>query len=474
MGIFHHIPPPVFVGGAQPYAPRRLPPSETAVPVNDPPIRALSVLMATLAAWHAAPVTAQPLRHVPQAPIEQPAFSRMWLSSVMEAWKAPAPQIQRSPKASQFAVPENSPIPNSLDWLPTVLQSWIPPQAHQLRNRLTPQGEAAIVQQAFSRAWLPTVLNTWIPDAQPITPRRLPISVVAVQEDAPIPRNLDWLSVVAESWQPGLLPTSKRHVPQGGVIDQPRDQRLWLSTVLRSWQQGPPPAPVVRNLPASVTAVPEDRPIARDARSWLSSVLTSWQPAQPPIIKRYVPQVSEKPVSARPWLSTILEAWQIAPQPLIARRLPVSVMAVPEDQPIPEDRLATVLDAWKPVAQSIISRDLPASLLSVPEDRPIPDDKRSWLPIILKAWEPGPPAPPIVKPRVVREEIAAALITGLQAVFSNFNISPALSSEVNAGSLLLADTKVCAILSGEVNAGGSLFGDTKICSTLSSDVNIVS
>lgn len=56
MAIYHHPPPPVFIGGAQPYAPRKLAPQITAVQVDDPPFQhrertAVQISIAAFAQW---------------------------------------------------------------------------------------------------------------------------------------------------------------------------------------------------------------------------------------------------------------------------------------------------------------------------------------------------------------------------------------------------------------------------------------
>ena len=93
----YYPPPPPFIGGTQPLAPRKLPPSETAVPENAPPFTG----------------SARPIA----------AMAKVWIS-----WIPPPPEPQTPWKLapSILAVPEDNPPFGLRSWLGAVLQTWQP------------------------------------------------------------------------------------------------------------------------------------------------------------------------------------------------------------------------------------------------------------------------------------------------------------------------------------------------------------
>lgn len=136
MGIYR-IPPSPFVGGWQPLAPRKLPPSDLAVQVDDPPFTGSarpSVQLATiLQAWIPPPPQPQvawklnpALEAVPDD--QPPPTSWRWLSTVLFAWQPgpPQPQVAWRVSPAILAVPADSPPFGQHLWLSGTLQMWQP------------------------------------------------------------------------------------------------------------------------------------------------------------------------------------------------------------------------------------------------------------------------------------------------------------------------------------------------------------
>ena len=121
-GIYYHPPPP-FVGGQQPYAPRQMASQLLAVPENDPPFdsRRLTIDAAVGQLWQDAAVRWQPFQQRKLGPSEiavpenDPPFAtiRLRALSIIEYWWDAAalwqPFQQNKLNPSDIAVPENDP-----------------------------------------------------------------------------------------------------------------------------------------------------------------------------------------------------------------------------------------------------------------------------------------------------------------------------------------------------------------------------
>lgn len=238
MGIFH-TQPPSFIGGAQPYAPRRLSPSFLAIPEDEPPRqRALVVLAAVLVSWAFVPAIAQPRRHI--RIIEEAAQQQTLL------------RYQQLP-----------------------LQLWAAgyPKPGQIIRRLSPSIIDVPVNfvEGGGRFRDGAILSSWIPRVEIRQPRRYAASVTAVPEDLPIPRDRrSWLPSVLTAWEPGPAtpPITTRYLSQAGPVveENPSFSGPWLASLLASWEAPPPTPQLARRLPASVLAVTEDAPVPRYGR----------------------------------------------------------------------------------------------------------------------------------------------------------------------------------------------------------------
>lgn len=99
MGIYR-VPPSPHIGGWQPLAPRKLPPSNLAVAVNDPPLGQRTWLTAILRAWRPLPPQPQVAWKLSagllNVPADRPPFGqRLWLSGVRGMWQPDPPLPQR-------------------------------------------------------------------------------------------------------------------------------------------------------------------------------------------------------------------------------------------------------------------------------------------------------------------------------------------------------------------------------------------
>jgi len=249
--------------------------------------------------------------------------------------------------------------------------------------------------------------SPFIGGGQPLDPRPLPPDTTAVPEnDPPFSsglRSAAVLAVIVGMWQPafaGLPQLGNRRVlvPEAVAAEvQPPARRDWLTTVLRAWEPAPPQPQVAwRVSPAELAVAENDPPFGQ--RTWLPGVLRAWEPGppQPQVSPKTIQAVAEDnpPFSSRTVLPTVLRAWEPPPsQPQVARPL-VPIEEAAEHVPFaPRASLLAILANWQQEPVQLQARRLAnAGLLAVPENDP-PFGQRSWLPGVLRAWEPGPPQP---------------------------------------------------------------------------------
>ncbi len=455
-------PPPPFIGGAGPLLPRRLPPSELAVPVNDPPassgLRNVALLAIVVGMWQPSLLGLPQGRArfgVQPGPVvaDDPSFtSRTALPTIVATWEPPppAPQAPKKIPAALLAVAEDDPPFTSRDTRPTILTAWEPlPPAPQVAKKIPPSVLAVPADDpAFtSRTSLPTILDAWQPppplpwpgwnvnpaleavpaDDPPFTARtNLPtireawepppprpwfgwnvhpsIEAVAVN-DPPIGRRL-WLSTVLETWRPDppQPQASKLLVPQEVAVDDPPfGQRLWLSVTLRSWEPGPPqPWPGWKVHP-SIEAVPEDDP-PFTARVTLPTILEAWQPdVRARIPRRFVPQgvLDDPPFGQRLWMPVVLRAWEPpAPLPWQGWKVHPSIEAVAVNDPPIGRRLwlSTILEGWHPAAFPHVRRVSVPQVVVVVGDDPPFRQRRQITTIETILGVWRPPVQPFTRP----------------------------------------------------------------------------
>lgn len=231
-------------------------------------------------------------------------------------------------------------------------------------------------------------------------------------------------------------------------------QPLW--PILDTWQPFPPTTWIerwaTRHLPVEITAVlaPEDPPFSHRGRDPLPNILILWQPDQGPQQQqgRHVPvEVSAVPEDNPPFpgplrpvdLSTLLQTWQPIPpatwiERWATRHLPLAITAVPEDNPpfgIPPPSLPHILRAWQPGPPAPQrSGALPASLTAVPEENP-PFGYRDPLPVILAQWIPTATVSQarqlLPQPEIAVEEHVPVPFPSLAHIFQAWQLEPPTS-----------------------------------------------
>ena len=213
MGYFYNPPPP-FVGGAQPLAPKVSVPDALS-PVVGPQLsgRAIALFATVMALW-AAPDPLpfmggrQPLqaRTLPPAlldvPVNNPPFSSrrvpvaMWSVSEVrpQSWKALSPGIPGQ------SVDNPPALRAALD----LATAWRDPSLPLLSSRYVIQASIEVAAQPTITAWLGTVLQSWQPvDLRFDRLRQLPPAVTAVAvNDPPFSTRNPWLPGVLVQWRP--------------------------------------------------------------------------------------------------------------------------------------------------------------------------------------------------------------------------------------------------------------------------------
>ena len=286
----YYQPPPPFIGGTQPLASRKLPPSETAVPVNDPPFtgsaRQNAALAEILVSWVPPPPAPQaPWKLAPSilaVPENDPPFGlRSWLGAVQQAWQ-PTPVVILG--ASKL-VPAELPVAFTFDprrWLNVVLRTWDPILGQLPIGKLSPS-ILSVPEDApplSGRAWLATVLRAWDPVLGPMLRPPQFVSELIAAANPPFTRA--WLTTVLRAWEPSLDPWITLGKQIVSVDDPPFGSRAWLSRVLSAWQPDPVATQALWKL---IAAVPEDAPPV-GVRGWLPIVVRAWDPVSHVFVRR--------------------------------------------------------------------------------------------------------------------------------------------------------------------------------------------
>lgn len=249
MGIYH-TPPPRFIGGAQPYAPKLGLPQSGPTP-QAPPLRGpmqLVALYTLVASWQPKPfyvqgagtlapniqavvVTPPPLKSFRYeiiraawnatqpamlvelessatigAPDQPPASSAVNLSTVIASWRPPIFPSQGSADFAPTLPPPIPPIPSTNARLHALLVSWIPPWSGPGQVRIAPlvPAQAAPSQpQPLSSATLYGILGAWAPSWY--GPRQVRVAAFippAAVPDAPPVRTHVNLRLTIQQWEP--------------------------------------------------------------------------------------------------------------------------------------------------------------------------------------------------------------------------------------------------------------------------------
>jgi len=115
MGIFYHPPAP-HIGGRQPLEPKKLPPSITAVPENNPPFGLRQALWPIIRSWQPEPPIFRKQIVFPEGVlVDDPPFSqRDSMRMILESWQQEPPIFRKqitSPQEEAAAAAVND------DWL---------------------------------------------------------------------------------------------------------------------------------------------------------------------------------------------------------------------------------------------------------------------------------------------------------------------------------------------------------------------
>ena len=365
-----------------------------------------------------------------------PGLRRVALADILRAWEPPTAATQRRVSLVQGAPADDPPFgaPRALT-RSIVLEAWSPgPPAPQWGRHVPASTPSVDDPPRTGRPSLAQVLASWQPVApQPWIPRHVPPESVP-SDDPPFGAKRLGVSqwYVVES-----APFSPRPMVQGAapVEDPPftGGRVNSLNTVLVAWHLAPP-LPTLRRFTVPVAPqVADDPPFGR--RSALPAILQAWRSR--PIGSSSgsaAAAVDDPPFGARPTLGPIVEAWHRLPlrptlpvhvvQPGVAAAgddppfgkrawLPSTVEAwskrgfgvlwsgalaqpyVPDDPPfgVPPRWLPSVLASWQPLPQprqreTVLVQPGVAAAADAP-----PFGLRTPLWPILRAWEPGPPAP---------------------------------------------------------------------------------
>lgn len=326
MGIFYQPPPPVVSNtGAQPYAPNKLPPAITAVPVNSPTPNEdqLGNLIAILSAWNPPPGSVHNFIHrakqpydyaklspgIPGVSVDNPTPNEdaaVNFNVVRSIWDAATFNNNPILPTMQMGKPGWS-VDNPPRFRQPIIYSDTPPNLPQTLV-LQPQGftAAVTVQGPYTNQWLVTVLGSWQPSDPLPTLSIRSAGMPGWSVDNPPTFVRQQFPYVAA---PQTLPQTLVLQPQSftpAVFQNPYTNQ-WLSTVLVSWQPFIPIPTLNNKLPPQITAVPVNNP-PFSSRTQLPNILAQWQPPPPlptPSIRINIIQGGTAPptVSVYEWLT---------------------------------------------------------------------------------------------------------------------------------------------------------------------------
>ena len=284
MGIYRHPPPP-FIGGDGPLLPKDLPPSITAVPVNDPPFGLKQGLFGILSSWRARPVQLYPKRFLSQEFVaaDDPPFGIERQLSLVASWIAEPTRLLPKRFLIQGAEVVDDP-PFGLSQQLRLVDSWTVDPARLVARPRVVQGIAVPdVPPVKGRGAQELITRSWeLLWSQPDERKRLLAAIIAVPSDNPAFGQRQPLLSVLDAWAPG--PTDRvyrQFLVQGvAVNDPPFTQRNVLDQVLVTWRPFIPPPVYPEKLPASIIAVPENDP-PFGVLTPLFGIIRSWQPGPP-------------------------------------------------------------------------------------------------------------------------------------------------------------------------------------------------
>ena len=242
-------PPPVFIGGRQPYQPKLGLAQSGPVP-QAPPIRAAAAVLALLVqSWqpaaYALPQRTQIAPLIPAAAQSSspPALAGTNLSIVIRAWDAPQNQLQFRPGMAPNA-PAQSAQPLKP---PTANQSIIGAAWLDDPQVVIGLSSAALIEiddpPRFDRTDLFCVLDAWRPPQYAMPPQTLVASLLAVPvvpSQPPVATDVA-LSLIVRNWDPPQYsqPPSSMIAPlvtaSSAASQPPVFSRTAISVILRGW-----------------------------------------------------------------------------------------------------------------------------------------------------------------------------------------------------------------------------------------------
>lgn len=268
MGHFYAPPPPIVSAtGAQPYAPNKLPPAITAVPVNNPPFYSRTELPNILRQW--------------QPPDPQPTLTTRSVGN-------PGWSVDNPPAYTRYPLPypETLPLPQTLVLLPQ------------------PGTTVVVVQTPYVNQWCATVLAAWQPqDPLPTLPTRQAGKPGWSIDNPP--------QLVRQSFAYDVPPPLLQSLilqPQPFTTTIPVQNpytNAWIINVIGAWQPADPAPTLSFKLNPQIIAVPVNNP-PFNSRTELPNILAQWQPPPPlpaPSIRINIVQGGAAPIiTVREWI----------------------------------------------------------------------------------------------------------------------------------------------------------------------------
>ncbi len=275
-----------WISTPDPQQRRRLPPDLAAVAVNDPPFRAANIFYALRSAWEPAQTLPWTARFAPQgastAP-DNPPFASAYRNLFYAAWLAPPDPLQQrklAPDLVAVAV-DNPPFARAANTFYAVRASWEPTPPLVIPGRFFPQGTIVAADNPplrISPATLHALRFSWEPAAPlPWQPRFLPQGSTTSADAAPFSRTALW--TIVRSWQSTFdLPPTRLLSPAipGQSVDNPPGAAIELPS-LALWS-APPPIVLPRRLSPAIPGMSIDAPPPIVSSSGALKIIETWQP----------------------------------------------------------------------------------------------------------------------------------------------------------------------------------------------------
>lgn len=336
---------------------RKLPPSISAVQVDNAPIKIAAATLALITAIWATPAPAAPQQKRPSivpslvaAVVEQtPYSSEVSLSAILQSWRA----IDRAPQQARKLPPQllsvDDPPFGESRQIPQQPPAWWPPQSAPRTQPVSVDDPPRMVRAMPPAAWFaqaaqPTLRLSYVvqealaaADFVPFTRqplwratvewpvasrRQLPPSLIAVAEDNP-PFGLrpeiiwpvpTWTAQVAARIAPLIASAVAADNPPFGL-----KPRYW---------DYPPPSWRAQSGRRAIVASTDDPPFGARRQPFVTWS-QSWPAQSPPRLVQAAPAAEFVPFARQPnWLARFALDW-----PTQRRLLPPSLLAVPEDDP---------------------------------------------------------------------------------------------------------------------------------------------